>query len=145
VRELKNVVERAVVLSMENVIEKEHVATDKMVSHLFMPSVSRPRPKNPARVTRQPQSKRTDEPEFARITAPRKPPGDQTEPPDSIEELKDEASQEERRRILEALRRTGGNQTKAARLLGISRRTLINRLDAFNIERPRKHKGKKKD
>jgi DNA-binding NtrC family response regulator len=44
----------------------------------------------------------------------------------------------ERGRIVEALERAGGNQTEAARLLGISRRTLINRVIHFNIPRPRK-------
>jgi DNA-binding NtrC family response regulator len=43
--------------------------------------------------------------------------------------------------IIEALNRTNGNQTAAARLLGISRRTLVNRLNAYNhIKRPRKGK-----
>ena len=40
-------------------------------------------------------------------------------------------------RILAALRRTG-NQAEAAKQLGMSRRTLITRLDAYQIERPRK-------
>jgi two-component system, NtrC family, response regulator AtoC len=44
----------------------------------------------------------------------------------------------ERRRILDALSLCSGNQTRAAKLLGISRRTLINRLDAYRIPRPRK-------
>lgn len=46
--------------------------------------------------------------------------------------------QAERDRITEALDQCGGNQTRAAKLLGISRRTLINRLDAFGMPRPRK-------
>ncbi|HTE55675.1 MAG TPA: sigma 54-interacting transcriptional regulator [Kofleriaceae bacterium] len=44
----------------------------------------------------------------------------------------------ERRRILAALEQAGGNQTRAAALLGISRRTLVNRLGAYDLPRPRK-------
>lgn len=46
----------------------------------------------------------------------------------------------ERERILEALERCGGNQTRAARLLGVSRRTLINRLEEYDLPRPRKRR-----
>ena len=47
--------------------------------------------------------------------------------------------------ILQALERAGGNQTTAARLLGISRRTLVNRLNEYEqVHRPRKNKPKKK-
>ncbi|MEP6861243.1 MAG: sigma 54-interacting transcriptional regulator [Deltaproteobacteria bacterium] len=44
----------------------------------------------------------------------------------------------ERERILAALETCHGHQTNAARLLGISRRTLINRLEKFALPRPRK-------
>ncbi len=47
-------------------------------------------------------------------------------------------SPEERDRVLEALRACRGNQTQAASMLGISRRTLINRLNYFALPRPRK-------
>jgi hypothetical protein len=44
----------------------------------------------------------------------------------------------DRQQILDALTRYAGNQTRAARYLGVSRRTLISRLDLFGITRPRK-------
>lgn len=45
--------------------------------------------------------------------------------------LHDEAS--EKFRILQALRQTGNNKTKAAQLLGIDRKTLYNKLKLYNI------------
>jgi DNA-binding NtrC family response regulator len=53
-------------------------------------------------------------------------------------ELKTQIVLAERERIAYALERCAGNQTQAARLLGISRRTLIGRLDAYGLPRPRK-------
>jgi DNA-binding NtrC family response regulator len=44
----------------------------------------------------------------------------------------------ERKLIKEALEEAGGNQGRAAAILGISRRTLINRLDEYGLKRPRK-------
>ena len=44
----------------------------------------------------------------------------------------------ERGLIQQALEQAGGNQSKAADILGISRRTLINRLDEYGMKRPRK-------
>ncbi|MFN0252267.1 MAG: sigma 54-interacting transcriptional regulator [Kofleriaceae bacterium] len=44
----------------------------------------------------------------------------------------------EKKRILDTLEQCGGNQTRAARLLGISRNTLLSRLDAYGLPRPRK-------
>ena len=37
-----------------------------------------------------------------------------------------------------SLNACGGNQTRAARVLGISRNTLLARLDAYGVSRPRK-------
>ena len=44
----------------------------------------------------------------------------------------------ERRQISEALAKCGGNQTQAAAMLGISRRTLVSRLSQYELPRPRK-------
>jgi two-component system, NtrC family, response regulator AtoC len=49
-----------------------------------------------------------------------------------------DASAGERERIIDALDRCAGNQTRAAKLLGISLRTLVNRLAEHDIPRPRK-------
>jgi two-component system response regulator AtoC len=44
----------------------------------------------------------------------------------------------QRARIMAALERCGGNQTRAARQLGISRATLLRRIDSLDLPRPRK-------
>ncbi len=57
---------------------------------------------------------------------------------DAVERLRREVDEEEKQRILDALAQCDNNQTRAAELLGISRRTLINRLIEFDLPRPRK-------
>jgi two-component system response regulator AtoC len=47
-------------------------------------------------------------------------------------------TQRERDEIVDALASCAGNQSRAAKLLGISRKTLVARLDAFALPRPRK-------
>jgi PAS domain S-box-containing protein len=56
----------------------------------------------------------------------------------AVKKQNDEA---ERKRILEALAATGGNQSKAAEILGISRVTLWKRLKAYDIQVDRKVRG----
>jgi two-component system, NtrC family, response regulator AtoC len=48
------------------------------------------------------------------------------------------AAGDERAQIVDALARAAGNQTVAAGLLGVSRRTLIRRMEEYGIARPRK-------
>jgi len=98
VRELKNLVDRAVALCPDEVIEPEHL---------------------PVGLRR---------PTGAVETPPSKP----------IEQLRADMAALERQRIVEALEECGGNQTKAAAQLGISRRTLVSRLDEYDLPRPRK-------
>ena len=54
--------------------------------------------------------------------------------------VRERASALERRAIEDALAQVGGNQTEAARLLGICRRTLTNRLNQYGFDRPRKRR-----
>ena len=49
----------------------------------------------------------------------------------------DEQSRLDYERIVESLSLCSGNQTRAAKLLGMSRRTFCARLKAYNIPRPR--------
>jgi len=54
--------------------------------------------------------------------------------------LKDEKDALEQKRILDALATCGGNQTQAAKMLGIARGTLVARLERYDVTRPRKPK-----
>jgi len=52
--------------------------------------------------------------------------------------LRDDLKDEERRRILDALERCQGNQSRAAEQLGMPRRTLVERLRVYGVTRKRK-------
>jgi two-component system, NtrC family, response regulator AtoC len=64
---------------------------------------------------------------------------------DRVEPLPAAIRAVERARIIEALERSGGVQTEAARALGISRRTLISRIEEFGLPRPRKRGERGRD
>jgi DNA-binding NtrC family response regulator len=49
-----------------------------------------------------------------------------------------EVTTDQRARILAALAACGGNQSRAARQLGVSRKVLIARLNRYGVPRPRK-------
>jgi DNA-binding NtrC family response regulator len=62
---------------------------------------------------------------------------DQTDEVPARGDLASEIAELEKRRITEALESTGGNQTRAAELLGMPRRTLVKRIKQYGIRRPR--------
>jgi two-component system response regulator AtoC len=93
VRELKNIVERAIVLSDGARIEPEHLVFDS--------------------AELAPSGTLAPDDELASIRA--------------------------------ALEKAGGNQTRAAEMLGISRRTLVNRMNQYALPRPLKDRGRDRD
>jgi DNA-binding NtrC family response regulator len=136
VRELRNVIERAVLLCTGSAITLEHLPVEKMLAH------KRARPTGPVAMPR-PGPVSLEGPATLEVGKTRSVPstdGDMTStaPAALGGSLKDAVEEVERERILEALRLCAGNQTKAAQMLGISRRTLLNRLDQYGLPRPRK-------
>jgi transcriptional regulator with PAS, ATPase and Fis domain len=69
------------------------------------------------------------------------PPGLDSTREDILSRARSELQGIERLRILDALEQSGGNQTRAAEALGISRRTLVYRLSELGVPRPRKPKA----
>jgi two-component system response regulator AtoC len=114
VRELRNAIQRAVVLCSGSEIKPAHLP----------PAVV----KAPALTPRPPASPVAS---TAVVTSRVVSVG-------GTSSLQGEIKSLERERIIETLNRFGGNQTEAARALGISRRTLVSRLDEFELPRPRK-------
>jgi two-component system, NtrC family, response regulator AtoC len=45
---------------------------------------------------------------------------------------------DERQRVVDALTQAAGNQTRAAQILGVSRRTLVTKIETYGLLRPRK-------
>jgi two-component system, NtrC family, response regulator AtoC len=130
VRELKNVVDRAVVLSSGSVILPEQLpAKLKTFTRDSIPAIAQAQPivrAETPRVELPPMSPRIER------------EADQALEPSLAPNLKDEMVGLERQRIIEALDRCAGNQTAAAELLGISRRTLVSRISDYDLPRPRK-------
>ncbi|MBI4816515.1 MAG: sigma 54-interacting transcriptional regulator [Deltaproteobacteria bacterium] len=168
VRELRNVIERAVVLAAGDPISLEHLPKEKLsTSLIFRSEASGPSPRAPTRLlagapgldpaihrgvdsmTERIQvalEKKTEPPGPRRADFPTPSttvelPGGTPIPKPRSGSLVEEMEVLERQRIIEALEACGGNQTRAAEQLGMSRKVLISRLDRYGITRPRKDKG----
>jgi transcriptional regulator with PAS, ATPase and Fis domain len=102
IRELKNVMERAVLLSAGPVIDTEHLPMEKLAATSISSS---------------------------NLTA--SPSADGSQPVAA-------GPRDERQRIIEALAACAGNQSRAAKMLGMPRRTFVARLDEYKIPRPKK-------
>src|SRR5262249_34690183 len=130
VRELRNVVERAALLARGGPVSADALQLDQMsegrASAGAIPIAAPVRPSGA-----HPATRRYDDEAETRVMAVGKDG-------ELVDKLRSELARQERGRILEALARANGNQTVAAEILGISRRTLLNRLDAYAIPRPRK-------
>jgi transcriptional regulator with PAS, ATPase and Fis domain len=109
IRQLRNVIERAVVLAGGGPITSEALQVDTYVGPMPAP----PPPPAPAAVEEEVD-------------------------PSTAATSKVPMLDDERASILRALQQCAGNQTRAAELLGISRRTLVSRLAEYNLPRPRK-------
>jgi DNA-binding NtrC family response regulator len=125
IRELRHAIERAVLLGTADTIEPEHLPIEKLRDDEVVYS-------------------RTPWPAEEAVAPPAPaPPAAASPPPDEdldarAADLRVEFDRLERQRILRALDDCGGNQTRAAQALGISRSKLISRLDQYGVPRPRK-------
>ena len=156
VRELKNVVERAIVLAgPSGRIEPSHLhLPDPLTGHAIEQEAFGPNdtvPPIPYGATPNPYAGWQPMPQpgmmpnmpHAQPMQPMQPmpmgatPGFGV-PIANPNDLRAQRESWEKQQILQALERTSGNQKEAAKVLGISRRTLINKIEAYGIARPRK-------
>ncbi|MDC3985045.1 sigma 54-interacting transcriptional regulator [Polyangium jinanense] len=107
IRELRNTIERAVVLCPGETLRPEHLPSRLQASGVKAPMA---------------------------ITSEVAPPSSLPAPPSRPAA----ARADERERIIAALEACAGNQTQAAARLGISRQTLIAKIEAYGLPRPRK-------
>ncbi|MDQ3034562.1 MAG: sigma-54 dependent transcriptional regulator [Myxococcota bacterium] len=121
VRELRNVMERAALMCSSAELGPEHLPPKIGGAHRVTPPPAAP------------SCSAGGHPSGASARSDR-----DHAPADFLEERRGALAEVERRRIEDALARCAGNQTQAAALLGISRRTLVSRLSQYELPRPRK-------
>ncbi len=124
IRELRNAIELAVLLCTGAELLPEHLAVTTPTTSAPPPRVSGPQS---AIVSSAPPASEAFSAPTPAAVAGRAGAG-----------LKSELDSIERQRILDALEASDGNQTRAAEVLGMPRRTLIARIEAYGLPRPRK-------
>jgi DNA-binding NtrC family response regulator len=152
VRELRNAMERAVLLTPGHTLTLESFPSELIsrpvpairnsgsMSGAAPVSGPRDEPRSTARTL--PPTRR-NEPADARPSDGSTAPEPASAPPIPAFATANDASNvaitdDERAKIIAALEACGGNQTRAAQLLGVSRRTLVSRLTEYSLPRPRK-------
>jgi two-component system, NtrC family, response regulator AtoC len=120
VRELRNVIERAVTLCTGAVIDLHHLPPPE--TSFGVPTVEME--------------------QAGTLPCPAAP---DTVPLGLHDAARHAAQSIERRRIAEAMDRCGGNQTRAAQMLRVSRRTLVARLTEYGFARPLKKRAPEPD
>jgi len=126
VRELRNVMERAVMLSQSPLIDVVDLPLERLGKTLPHERISEPPPAN-SELHAPPR------PGSYSLARGRRGIGE-------VDEVPPRPADDERHRIIRALEECAGNQTHAASLLGISRRTLIARIERYDLPRPRQRK-----
>ncbi|HZI05792.1 MAG TPA: sigma-54 dependent transcriptional regulator, partial [Archangium sp.] len=115
VRQLQNFIERLVVLSDSPLLTGDEVRREVARQPGIVPAAPAPTPANP----------------FPNAPAMTPPPGGGTGSEGRT--LESQRKEMERQAMVDALERAGDNRTLAARLLGISRRTLYNKLEEHGL------------
>jgi DNA-binding NtrC family response regulator len=158
IRELRNAIERAVLLSGDGPVLPQHLPIEKMRVNVTRPASSgggRRRPSSPMPLMSShphttmpipsiPSSSGARSGRPVGLVLPQPPP--MAAPPAGTSQVLRRgpriSAAEERAQIEAALVACAGNQTRAAKMLGIARRTLINRLEEFGLSRPRSPRRK---
>lgn len=145
IRELRNAAERASLLARGGLITPD----------LLPPEVSKAQAASEPAVAieatmppiRPPAATWTGEETVSIVHSPMRSPAVDVGVPGAIHvpadtrRLLDEVEDLEKVAIVDALAKCNGNQTRAAQLLGITRRVLINRIERYNLPRPRGPQG----
>jgi two-component system, NtrC family, response regulator AtoC len=126
VRELRNMMERAVLLCTDDEVLPEHLLLESMSAAMAAAVGPAPELSSPLRPT-LPMNVASDGGTLGFGTAS-----------SDAARAAPLAGEDERERILRVLAECGGNQSRAAKALGIARSTLVLRLNDYQVPRPRK-------